>query len=75
MQFLIYVYFYQTCIYLYGWYNMLVRYVCMYICDVCTFVDVHEYRVSHHIILIYVTVIIFSENYFKNAQRDTIILL
>lgn len=54
---------------------MLVRYVCMYFCDVCTFVDVHEYRVSHHIILIYVTVIIFSENYFKNAQRDTIILL
>lgn len=27
------------------------------------------------IILIYVTVIILSENYFKNAQRDTIILL
>lgn len=26
-------------------------------------------------ILIYVTVIILSENYFKNAQRDTIILL
>lgn len=27
------------------------------------------------IILIYVTVIILSENYLKNAQRDTIILL
>lgn len=37
--------------------------------------DIHEYRVSYHIILIYVTVIILSENYFKNVQRDIIIFV
>lgn len=42
---------------------------------VCIFVIYMNTGYLTIIILIYVTVIILSENYFKNAQRDTIILL